>query len=303
MADCSDQRRASHADTAKPEPRSKTRRTASPPSHELALRCWPWRAALAGTIPAALKANLDNGTFSGNQLSDCGVKDTSASDCSALLSLGAAWSLWAGLTGTSYCSWAGVACDIYGRVASLALSGKGLSGPIAPTIGSLSALSALDLSNNAFSGTIPVAVKALTGITEASTNLRGNQLSDCGVHDASAADCAALLSLSATLHLWLSLSGTSYCSWAGISCSAAGRVTGLALSGAGLAGLLSDAGAALGSLAALQALDLSHNGFSGTIPAALGSLASLTSLALDHNQLTGVRAGLRWLPRVLNPEP
>ena len=117
---------------------------------------------LAGTIPAVLKAlttlSAANASFEGNQLSDCGLKDTSGSDCAALLSLGASWSLWAGLTGTTYCSWPSVTCSpTSGRVAQLALGGSGRSGTLPAALGSLSALSVLDLSKSgALNGTLDV---------------------------------------------------------------------------------------------------------------------------------------------------
>ena len=81
----------------------------------------------------------------------------------------------------------------------------------------------------------------------------GNSLSDCGVKDASQSDCNTLLSLSSTWSgLWLSLTGTTYCGWVGIGCSA-GRVTNLTLTGRSLSGSLP---AAVGSLSALKQLGL-----------------------------------------------
>ena len=119
----------------------------------------------AGTIPAALKslATLTdlNTTLDHNQLNDCGIQN-SATDCGALLNISAAWGLWAGQTGTSYCSgWAGVACDggtaLAGgatqfRVARLSLGSRGLAGAVLPALGSLAALVQLDLSSNQLTG-------------------------------------------------------------------------------------------------------------------------------------------------------
>ena len=96
-------------------------------------------------------------------------------------------------------------------------------------------------------------MKALPGLTAASTSLGGNALLDCGAKDVSASDCGALLNLSSTWGgFWQGQTGTSYCGWPGIGCSA-GRVANLTLNGRSLSGSLP---AAVGSLSALKQLGL-----------------------------------------------
>ena len=220
--------------------------------------------------------------LSGNaQLSDCALNDNSA-DCAALLTIAGPAGAWAAIwpasvLGTSYCTWLGVGCSADGqsRVVQLNLAGQGLAGSLPPVLGSLTKLQQLDLSlnalsgsipgslgapglneltalllsNNSISGSIPTALKALSGIT--TWALYGNSLQDCGLHD-DAGDCAALLAVAASpWALWPGLTGISYCGWAGVSCSLAGRVT---------------------------ALDLSGQMLGATIPTALGNLTAVTSL-------------------------
>ena len=103
--------------------------------------------------------------------------------------------------------------------------------------------------------------------------------------DASSSDCAALLSLGGTWGLWAGLGGITYCGWAGVTCSAAGRVTQLSLGSGGRSGPLP---AALSSLGALAVLDVSNNALTGTLDA-LASDTALRSLLAAGNQFTGAR--------------
>ncbi len=104
------------------------------------------------------------------------------------------------------------------------------------------------------------------------------------VTDISSAECAALDALFTATDGWNWanragwLDGTKACQWQGISC-AGGHVTALRLPGNGLTGPLP---AAVGTLSALQALDLSGNAeLSGPLPAAL------TALSLDQFYFNG----------------
>ena len=274
---------------------------------------------ITGTLPAALKASLaaSGGSvdLSGNpSLSACALRDNSA-DCAAVVALtgptGAWSSIWpAAVRGTSYCGWLGVVCSADGqfRVTQLSLPGKSVAGSIPPSLGSLTRLQKLDLSgnaltgqipdsfaapamnalqtllldNNQLSGTLPAALKALAGISNWS--FFGNQLNDCGLKD-SAADCAALLAVAASpWSVWAGLTGTSYCGWPGLTCSADNRVTGLDLSGIGLGATIPPA---ISSLSVLATLSLRNNLIGGSLPASLASLSALRVLLLDGNALTG----------------
>jgi len=56
---------------------------------------------------------------------------------------------------TDMCTWAGVACDPWGRVVKLSLPGYGLSGALPQAIAQLTSLTFLDLSSNMLDGTVP----------------------------------------------------------------------------------------------------------------------------------------------------
>ncbi|PKA59931.1 LRR receptor-like serine/threonine-protein kinase FLS2 [Apostasia shenzhenica] len=70
----------------------------------------------------------------------------------------------------------------------------------------------------------------------------------------------------------------------GISCSADGRITAVALDPAGYSGHLPDA---ISNLSHLETLDLSNNNFHGPIPSSLSSLTNLQHLVLTSNSFTG----------------
>eukprot|EP00899_Mesostigma_viride_P016624 jgi/Mesvir1/24963/Mv16933-RA.1 len=80
------------------------------------------------------------------------------------------------------------------------------------------------------------------------------------------------------------LSSNSYCTWAGVTCSPTGRVSGLSLPNQGLTGVLSSS---LYLLSELSDLNLSHNLLTGSIPPEIGRLEHLVSLYLWGNNLWG----------------
>lgn len=82
------------------------------------------------------------------------------------------------------------------------------------------------------------------------------------------------------------------CGWAGVSCAGGGggRVAGLELANASLAGYLPSE---LSLLSELQELSLPYNRLSGQIPVAIAALQKLAALDLAHNLLCGqVPAGI-----------
>lgn len=128
----------------------------------------------------------------------------------------------------------------------------------------------------------------------------------------------ALLSLPAATTNWAAATaglpgapwqrGTPPCgqpTWAGVTCGAGQQVTAVDLSGLGLAGTLPPA--LLQGLPGLQALNLSANALSGSLPAQWAS-SSLATADLSENSLTGALppewlAGAFAQPLVLGLRP
>ncbi|XP_047944429.1 receptor protein kinase-like protein At4g34220 isoform X2 [Salvia hispanica] len=84
---------------------------------------------------------------------------------------------WSELDATP-CRWAGIVCD-RGRVISVSLPGKNLTGYIPSEIGALSFLAFLDLSHNFFSGPLPQQIAALQSLVHfdiSSNNFNGSLL-------------------------------------------------------------------------------------------------------------------------------
>ncbi|CAN8318023.1 unnamed protein product [Cochlearia groenlandica] len=149
---------------------------------------------------------------------------------------------------TTPCHWSGILCT-NGRVTSLTLSDKSLSGYIPSELGLLDSLIRLDLSNNNFSK--PVPVRLFEAI-----NLRYIDLSHNSLTGPIPAQIKSMKSLN---HLDLSSNN--------------------------LNGSLTESLAELRSLAGT--LNLSYNRFAGEIPPSYGRFPSYVSLDFGHNNLTG----------------
>ncbi|KAL0848316.1 hypothetical protein Bca101_021563 [Brassica carinata] len=146
------------------------------------------------------------------------------------------------------CHWPGITCT-RGRVTSLVLSGRRLSGYIPSELGLLDSLTRLELSRNNFSKPVP------TRLFNA-VNLRHIDLSHNSISGPVPAQIKALQNL-----------------------------THLDLSSNRLNGSLPESLARLGSL--VGTLNLSYNRFSGEIPPSYGRFPVFVSLDLGHNNLTG----------------
>jgi len=151
--------------------------------------------------------------------------------------------------------WHGVTTDGNGRVTALNLSGNRLSGTIPPSLGNLSNLTRLHLgwgpetqTGNKLSGSIPAELGNLSNLTE--LILHANQLS-----------------------------GSIPTELGNLS-----KLTVLALQTNQLSGSIPTE---LGNLSKLQFLYLSNNQLSGSIPSELGKLTDLTVLVFWGNQLSG----------------
>lgn len=150
---------------------------------------------------------------------------------------------------TPYCSWEGVKCSStnLGRVASLNLAGQGLAGQITPFLGNLTSLQILNLSSNAFFGSL--------------THLNYP-------HD------LAILDISKN-----SLQGEIPVALSNLS-----NLKSMDLSRNKLEGQIP---LKIGLLYSLIALDLSRNRISGAIPRTFGNATHLKALVLTTNQLDG----------------
>ncbi|KAK2971419.1 hypothetical protein RJ640_025369 [Escallonia rubra] len=60
-----------------------------------------------------------------------------------------------GWSGSNPCKWTGVSCDSSGRVSSISLASKSLSGELPPDLSTLTSLSSLSLQRNHLSGAVP----------------------------------------------------------------------------------------------------------------------------------------------------
>ncbi|CAF2112677.1 hypothetical protein HID58_082486 [Brassica napus] len=146
------------------------------------------------------------------------------------------------------CHWPGITCT-RGRVTSLILSGRRLSGYIPSELGLLDSLTRLELSRNNFSEPVP------TRLFNA-VNLRYIDLSHNSITGPVPAQIKALKNL-----------------------------THLDVSSNRLNGSLPESLTQLGSL--VGTLNLSYNRFSGEIPPSYGRFPVFVSLDLGHNILTG----------------
>ena len=216
--------------------------------------------------------DCSNGTVVPNPSANSGL----VSDCVNLLAVkdtlrGTATLNWS--VDTAITSWDGVkVLGSPGRVTSLALTSKSLTGTVPAELARLDGLEHLWLNINQLTGTIPAALGDLASLE--SLLLNENQLT--GEVPAELGDLASLESL------WLhknQLSGEVPPELGDLS-----NLRQLALSGNRLTGAIPSE---LGDLSNLETLWLRDNQLTGEIPASLGSLTNLQKLSLSNNQLTG----------------
>ncbi|WVZ74570.1 hypothetical protein U9M48_022736 [Paspalum notatum var. saurae] len=150
---------------------------------------------------------------------------------------------------THFCRWHGVNCSSTPpyRVTELNLTGQSLGGQISSSLGSLTFLGILDLSNNSFDGPIPLLGKIQRLYV---LSLANNRLQDA-IPDA-LTNCSNLASLD--------------------------------LSGNNLTGIIPPR---IGFLTQLESIVLDSNGLTGGIPAALGNITTLKEISFTQNQLNG----------------
>ena len=254
-------------------------------------------------------SDLCPGTASGETVDEqgCSDNDYRARDKAALVALYNATNgdMWSNNTGwlveEEHCLWFGIEC-VNGRVVSLVLINKRLSGSIPPELGNLTALTSLRLSTNQLAGSIPPELGTLTALTFLDlgknqlsggippelghlVNLDNLRLNNNLLSGAIPSELGNLISLTYLELSFNQLSGNIPSTLGHLS-----KLTHLLLEVNQLSGSIPSE---LGNLTALNILRLSSNQLTSAIPAELGNLTNLTMLVLRSNQLSGN------IPRVL----
>lgn len=171
------------------------------------------------------------------------------------------------------CSWNGITCR-EGKVFSLIIPNKKLTGFIAADLGSLSAICRVNLRNNNFSGSLPVELFNAPNLQ--SLILSGNSFSG-----------PVPMQIGKLMYLQvLDLSQNSFSSSIPFTIVQCKRLKTVVLGQNSFTGPLPDGFGT--NLTALQKLDLSFNNLSGLIPNDIANLSRLRGvLALSHNLFNG----------------
>ncbi|ESQ38625.1 hypothetical protein EUTSA_v10028397mg, partial [Eutrema salsugineum] len=172
------------------------------------------------------------------------------------------------------CKWKGVTCGHkHKRVTRLDLGGLQLGGVISPSIGNLSFLISLNLSDNSFSGTIPSEVGKLFRLKY--LNLNFNFLR--GGIPVSLYNCSRL----AEIFLYSNHLGE------GVS-SEVGSLTKLLTLDLGKNNLKGKLPESLGNLTSLEQLSFTNNNIEGEVPDGIARMSKMMFLQLSANKFTGI---------------
>ncbi|XP_010090362.2 probable LRR receptor-like serine/threonine-protein kinase At3g47570 [Morus notabilis] len=172
-----------------------------------------------------------------------------------------------------FCNWHGVSCGRrHQRVTHLNLGSLSLNGSISHSIGNLSFLRSVDLSNNSFHGELPSEIGRLFRLQElvSSYNYFGGGI------PSSLSNCSKLRILD-LLH-------NEFTGNIPFEIGLLPKLEKLNLHGNRLEGNIPPH---LGNISSLLELYMSENKLEGDIPASLGQLKSLLVLALGHNMVSG----------------
>ncbi|CDY36706.1 BnaC02g31270D [Brassica napus] len=198
---------------------------------------------------------------------------------------------------TSPCNWTGVTCDTrIRRVASINLSGHGLTGSISPSIGNLSFLTSLQLQNNQLRGPIP---KEITNLFRLRVlNLSSNSLD--GSLPSNLSKLIELRVLDLTSNMITGIVPNQLGDLKNLTILNLGKnllhgpippslsnISSLTVLSLGTNSLSGPVPNELGRLQRLQVLDLTINNLSGTIPPSIYNISSLESLVIASNNFWG----------------
>uniref|UniRef100_A0ACD6AC02 Uncharacterized protein n=1 Tax=Avena sativa TaxID=4498 RepID=A0ACD6AC02_AVESA len=154
--------------------------------------------------------------------------------------------------GIHHCMWSGVSCSVRHprRVTTLELGSLNLTGQITPSLGNLTFLRELDLTNNHFSGQLP----SLNRLIKLESLAISENILQVNIQDAT-------IALANCSELWL-----------------------LDISSNMLVGSIPRN---IGSFSNLRVLDLSQNNLTGIIPPTFSNITRLQVISLADNQLEG----------------
>ncbi|KAF7078169.1 hypothetical protein CFC21_082647 [Triticum aestivum] len=177
--------------------------------------------------------------------------------------------------GSDCCQWEGITCSTDDTVTDVLLASRSLQGHITPSLGNLTGLLRLDLSNNLLSGGLPQELVSSSSIliVDVSFNRLGGEL-----HELSSTHARPLKVLNISSNLFTGQFPSS--TWQGMK-----NLVALNASNNSFTGQLPTHFCA--SSPSLAVLELCYNQFRGSIPPQLGSCSMLRVLKVGHNHLSG----------------
>ncbi|XP_059430061.1 receptor-like protein 3 [Corylus avellana] len=173
------------------------------------------------------------------------------------------------------CHWEGISCDHKGQVTDIWLPSKGLIGTISPSLGNLTSLSHLNLSQNSLSGSLP------NGLFSSSNQLKVLDLS----YNHISGDIRSISGLPASIQI-VDISSNRLCGRIEPSfLQRALSLINLNVSNNGFTGPIPSSPCIHSPFVML--LDFSHNHHDGQVPSGLGECSKLKVFRAGFNSLTG----------------
>ncbi|KAF8391903.1 hypothetical protein HHK36_022243 [Tetracentron sinense] len=179
-------------------------------------------------------------------------------------------------SGSNPCKWTGINCDSSGRVTSISLASKSLSGSLPTDLNQLTQLKTLSLQNNQISGALP-SLSNLTNLQE--VYLDNNNFTSVSPSFLSGLTSLQIFSISENPNLatWLIPQDLAQ----------SGSLVTFYASKANIGGTIPDL---FGSFPNLQSLRLSYNNLTGTLPSSLAG-SEIQNLWLN-NQVMGLSGSI-----------